>query len=164
MKRVTITDAMVDACYNYPGRVSEGGKRLMRQTIERALTAGGYEVLHQQIDDSAPTVAEIQELQAYADWAWKMSRASGLCASIFDRANTRLYRPGKEGSPAPPAVFINNISTKREFDLLYHWSRRMFGSIDVGGGQRPDNTWWVRITPAKMSQQGFDYPTSKEKQ
>ena len=165
-KQVTVTDEMVNACYNYPDRVPEGGKRLMRQTLERALLAGGYTVLHQYSADeaSAPTVAEIEALQAYADWAWKMSRSSGLDLSVFDQANTTLARNLKESRGSPDAVFISNIATEREWELLYNWSYRMFGHIEVGGGQRPNHTWWVHITHSRMKAQGFEYPTKKEKQ
>lgn len=42
---IVVTDAMVDACYTYPERVPLPGRRLMRETLERALKAANLLVV-----------------------------------------------------------------------------------------------------------------------
>ena len=130
------------------------------------LQAPTYGAEPDDFDDIDPYVVQevdpkhADKLSEYGNWRWKMDRMAGLFGTKTLARRNVEFRPSP-GHNNPDAVFINNIKTGREYDLLIGWARNYFGQCLVGGGHRPDDTWWVRIDHEEMKRRGLAFPVER---
>lgn len=156
----------------------ERGFAVLHDYLTRAVTPEIAAKLHAALELQAPTYGaepddeidpyvvqepdpKVKKLNEYGNWRWKMDRMAGLFGTQTLARRNVQFRPSPDHNN-PDAVFINNIQAQRSYELLTDWARNYFGSINVGGGQRPDDTWWVRIDHGAMKACGLAFPVEPE--
>jgi len=107
-------------------------------------------------DEPDTEVEDEKEGDEYDNWRWKMDRLSGLFGtSVFDKANVSFRQSPDHINP--DAVFIKKIKNEREYTLLHEWARNYLGSLNTGGGQKPDG-YWVRLDHKALVDRYLEFP------